>query len=230
MSNENEQSALIVTRRPAKELVDGTLRVQIDVEPNDRRLFLDLFPDVGDPMAVAKLSDEVVRAHQQKTAFADPPKKKSKGDHGQFAKWLVQVGFFRRVEVWKMAGRDSDYLEWLKSQKCCVVAGKKHEGDIVPAHVRRIASGAGTGIKPEYSAVPMCDFHHKLQHSKGESGIGGKEFIDRQRVKHLERWSRERIRERMGFASWSEISPAALLVHVGDGFILNIPQEYLSHG
>lgn len=91
-----------------------------------------------------------------------------------------------------LGGGKRNGLDWLKTEPCCIrgslVADKAHDGDVVPAHVRRIAAGAGTGVKPEYSAVPMCDRHHGLQHQHGESEVGGKDFMDAERARHLSRW------------------------------------------
>lgn len=224
-----ERSALIVTRRPAKEMADGTLRVQIDVEPNDRRAFLDMFPDNGDPIAVAALSREAIIAHQQGVEFAKPPAKKSKGDHGDFAQYLVQSGFFRDPKVWKLAGTDKEFLDWLKRQPCCI-AISVCEGDVVPAHVRRIADGAGTGIKPEYSAIPLCNGHHQLQHSQGESAIGGKEFCDRKRITFVQAWAKERVKAALDIDSLAQLSPHHLELFLRDSDInVNIPTEYF-HG
>lgn len=219
---------LIVTRRPAKEMADGTLRVQIDVEPNDRRQFLDMFPDNGDPIAVAALEREAVRAHQNKTAFAEP-EKVSKGDHGKFAQWLVQSGFFRMPKLWAFLGTDDEFLEWLKSQRCAYTsAPDRHDGDVVPAHVRRIADGAGTAIKPTYSAIPLCNKHHLQQHQHGEDHLGGKEWFDRQRIKWLEDWSRERLKDLAGIESLTQLTPYHLeSVLRGSKINVNIPTEYL---
>lgn len=223
----DEVQALIVTRRPAKEMADGTLRVQIDVEPNDRKTFLELFPDNGDPIAVARLDPEAVRRHQNQTAFAEP-EKKTKGDHGQFAKWLVQSGFFRRPDVWKFLGTDEEFLDWLKEQDCCYHdAPDRHDGQTVPAHVRRIADGAGTGIKPEYSAVPLCNKHHLQQHQHGESHLGGKEWFDRQRIIWIEKWCRERLRTLSGVDTLTKLSPYHLeSVMRESGINVNIPVEF----
>ena len=48
-------SAVSGTRRAFKELVDGTLRVQIDVDPECRRDFLRMFPDIDTRVAIAPL-------------------------------------------------------------------------------------------------------------------------------------------------------------------------------
>lgn len=205
---DEERAALIVTRRPAKEMADGTLRVQIDVEPNDRRKFLDMFPDNGDPICVVRLEKGAVMAHQQQTAFAEVA---TKGPHGKFAQALVQSGFFRRPEVWKAAGSDKELLAWIKTQTKCAADRAGCEGDMVPAHVRRVAEGAGTGIKPEYCAVPMCNKHHQMQHNQGEAAVGGKEHLDRARVNTLQSWSRECIKEQLAADSWTEVSPPMLM-------------------
>jgi hypothetical protein len=50
--------AISGTRRAFKELVDGTLRVQIDVDPDSRRDFLRLFPDIDMRVAIAPLKGD----------------------------------------------------------------------------------------------------------------------------------------------------------------------------
>lgn len=210
MTDQYDVGALIVTRRPAKEMADGTLRVQIDVEPADRRKFLDLFPDNGDPIAVAMLDPDSVRAHQQEKAFATADPQVPKGNHGKFAQYLVQSGFFRRPDVWRAAGSDADFLAWTRQQQCNVHS-QWCAGDVVAAHVRRVANGSGTGTKPEYSAIPLCDHHHREQHDKGEQAIGGKGMVDRDRIRHLERWSRDAIKAQIGRESFAAVSPDELL-------------------
>lgn len=55
--------AISGTRRAFKELVDGTLRVQIDVDPESRRDFLRLFPDIDMRVAIAPLKADVKAAN-----------------------------------------------------------------------------------------------------------------------------------------------------------------------
>lgn len=43
------------TRRAYKELVDGTLRVQVDIDPEHKARFLELFKDIDMPLALAPL-------------------------------------------------------------------------------------------------------------------------------------------------------------------------------
>lgn len=48
-------SAISGTRRAFKELVDGTIRVQIDVDPRFKKEFFEMFPNVDTPCAIAPL-------------------------------------------------------------------------------------------------------------------------------------------------------------------------------
>ena len=194
--------------RTLRTLADGTVRLQIDFEPNDRAAAMDLFSDPGTPLAVAALSQEASVAHLRKA-----PGRALKGPYGDDARALHASGFFRVPEVWRALGTDKEYLEWCKGQPCCV-SGKifgPHNGDIVAAHVRRIADGAGTGIKPDFSAIPLCASHHHEQHQKGESALGGKEQFNTQRIIHLEKWAHERLCEVLEVESLTEASPEALL-------------------
>lgn len=51
-------NAVSGTRRAFKELADGTIRVSIDLDPSQRRAFLDLFPDIDMPVALAPLVED----------------------------------------------------------------------------------------------------------------------------------------------------------------------------
>ena len=159
MSDEHD-GVILGTRRPYKEMTDGTLRVQIDVDPEDKSKFLTLWPDTGDVVVMARLNPEHTRRVQMDRILRkNPPPKPPPA-----------------LDDLRAHGTDKQFLEWLKTQPCAVGSGC--EGDVVPAHVRRIANGAGTGIKPEYSAIALCNHHHQLQHQHGESRIGGKAWVD----------------------------------------------------
>ncbi|WP_208455567.1 hypothetical protein, partial [Burkholderia gladioli] len=43
------------TRRAIKEMADGTIRVQIDIDPTCRSAFWSLFPSIDMPVAIAPL-------------------------------------------------------------------------------------------------------------------------------------------------------------------------------
>jgi hypothetical protein len=82
--------AISGTRRAFKELVDGTIRVQIDVDPDCRRDFLRIFPDIDTRVALAPIKPTA-------KAEADRPKggelAKLAGilcDDPEFQGWLAQ--------------------------------------------------------------------------------------------------------------------------------------------
>lgn len=51
-------AAISGTRRALKELVDGTVRVQIDIDPECRRDFFRMFPEIDTRVAIAPLKPE----------------------------------------------------------------------------------------------------------------------------------------------------------------------------
>ena len=73
-------TAISATRRTGRELADGTLRVQFDIEPRDVPQFHKLFPSVDTPVAIAPL----VRDFERRP---EAPKDQPKGGAG--AKWLA---------------------------------------------------------------------------------------------------------------------------------------------
>lgn len=54
-------SAIAGTRRALKELADGTLRVQIDIDPRFKAQFHELFPQIDMPVALAPLASDFER-------------------------------------------------------------------------------------------------------------------------------------------------------------------------
>ena len=73
-------TAISATRRTGRELADGTLRVQFDIEPRDVPQFHKLFPSVDTPVAIAPL----VRDFERRP---EAPKDQPKGGAG--SKWLA---------------------------------------------------------------------------------------------------------------------------------------------
>jgi hypothetical protein len=130
------------------------------------------------------------------------------GQYGAQAALLRKSGFFRIPVIWPKVGDDRQFLDWLAQQRCAVrheQAGP-HGGDVVAAHVRRIAEGAGTGIKPSYSAIPLCDSHHRLQHDKGESALALD--MEQERVNQIEDWCWQTVKHQLGFEHWNQIEPS----------------------
>ena len=90
------------TRRSMKELVDGTLRVQIDIEPRHKGDFYRLFANIDMPVALAPLNvgQNVPHGTDHKTS----PKSTTSGQLlSLYAALLCQSGNFHRYIV-HMAG------------------------------------------------------------------------------------------------------------------------------
>ena len=58
-------SAISGTRRALKELVDGTIRVQIDIDPQFKAQFHEMFPNIDMPVALAPLVSDFERKEEK---------------------------------------------------------------------------------------------------------------------------------------------------------------------
>ena len=160
------------------------------------------------------------------------PKATGKGEHGKAWALLYKSGWWYCPDVWPLFGTDADYQAWCRSQPCAI-PGIPCEGDIVAAHVRRIALGAGMGIKPDYTTIPMCDTAHtRYQHQHGESAVGGKEHLDKLLAQYRTEWMKSVIREMFVRESCSQIEPGRFgrwVAEQADGLAwASLPKEFKS--
>jgi len=186
-------SAIEGTRRTAKEMADGTLRISIDIEPRHKKEFHKLFPDIDMPVVIAPMKPVAEGLVTDRK-------------YGQQARELRQSDFFRRPDVWRAVGTDDEFLDWLKTQDCAFKS-RLCSGQIVPMHVRRVANGAGMGIKPEYSAIPGCNIHHGMQHQHGESACAPREEWDKKRIEYVQQWCWEALKYQLSYDSWANVPP-----------------------
>lgn len=108
-------------------------------------------------------------------------------------------------------GTDAEFLNWLTYQPSCLDGGfsftdEQGKPRNVACHVRRVAAGAGMATKPIFSAVPMTDEQHKLQHQRGEMAViekycigvrptspeQAKQWFETEAAEHLQRWQLEK--------------------------------------
>lgn len=138
-----------------------------------------------------------------------------KGEHSDTASSLHFSGFHLAPPVREVLGGDSAFLRWIRLQRCCCTewsTGKpRHDGLVQAAHVRRIAAGAGTGIKPEYSAIPLCQSCHSLQHLQGESAIGGADVLEKRANRFVSEWAWSALALALDVDSMTQVSPAAIV-------------------
>lgn len=210
MSNKIVTTATFVR---VQTMADMTPRVVLDLEC-DMALFAKIFNGPGAVVAIASLTQEAATADVQKRAVAAAEPGGKEGTHdapyGKQAKILRQSAFFRTPEVWRAIGADDQFLRWLRGRPCAASALSRCDGDIVAAHVRRVANGAGTGIKPEYSAVALCSKHHDQQHRQGETAFGGREWFDQRRIEAVQQWAWDTLKSQLGYQTWADIPPMIL--------------------
>lgn len=202
-------SAIRATRGAIlKEYEDGSLAVRILIAPPDKQTFMRLLPDVNLPIFIARETLESAQKSLQQAAIET---------YGAYAQELrLYSNWMGNPEVWRHLGTDDEYLEWCRNQKCahCSRAPEWEMDTLVlneAAHVRRVANGAGTAIKPPYSAITLCSGCHKSQHQHGESAIGGKDKVDKLRLDHVKQWAWERMRGIFGVESMRQADPVRVL-------------------
>jgi hypothetical protein len=216
-------SAVTGTRKQIKEMADGTVRVAIDIDPEHKKTFMTEFGDIDTKVAIALMVPEHRQIQQESQQSND----------GKFYQALHKVGFFIVPEVCQAVGTDGNFLDWMRKHPRSAtgkLAGGE-SGPIVPAHVRRVANGSGTGIKPPFSAIPLTDQEHRLQHQKGESAVHpeGKEWFDKKRVQYLTEWVKYRLYQHFNITSLTEVPQAHFLNWAGNhGLTKYIPQAWRS--
>jgi len=221
MTHDETQEVAIIPAiaKTLKTLHDGTVRLNIDVEPAYREVAMHLFGEPGTGIAVARLSLEATQQQLREETIAP---------YRQAAKALKLSAFFRSPEVWRLIGTDAQFLAWVRLQKCayCQVPSSP-EKPVEAAHVRRVAEGAGVALKPDYCAIPLCHTHHALQHAQGESALGGKEWFDKKRIEFVSQWAWESLKQQLGYASWAEVPPVTLRMWaVTRSVHTYLPREY----
>ncbi|VWB07598.1 hypothetical protein [Burkholderia lata] len=85
----SDPQAISGTRRAIKEMADGTIRVQIDIDPRFRSTFWALFPNIDMPVALAPL--EANFEHKPSTSATD--------DHGKHYAMLYKSGWWHNPKV-----------------------------------------------------------------------------------------------------------------------------------
>ena len=85
---EDDQPAVLGYSTKCTTMADGSLRVQIDINPKDTQKAFRMFGSPGSAVALARLQDDVA-------VEADRPKLNQKGPFGDYARALVLSGFFK---------------------------------------------------------------------------------------------------------------------------------------
>ena len=203
-------TAISGTRRQARELVDGTIEVKIHIDPRFKAQFHALFPEIDMPVALAPLQPDFESGH------ATPKKEKvvkEEKPYGKQASLLYKAGFFINPKVLAVIGSDKQYLEWVRQQPCAITGEFDYNKDEATgeareqceaAHYRSISGGAGVGIKPEFSAIPLLRQWHMAQTADGHAVFSGQlrsgsEGIDKETAGRI--WMEKKSHEYL--AKWA---------------------------
>lgn len=206
-----EAAAFLGSSSSARTMADGSLRITVDLSPMDAIGAFTAFGTPGSAVAIARITNEV--AVEESRPKADKP---VKGPYGEYAKKLVQSGFFMSPDVWAAVGTDKDYLEWVKRQKSAISGefSEYHddgEAFCIPAHVRRVEHGSGTAIKPPYSAIPLTRAEHDQAHQHGDTNLRPDEWWDKMRIKYVSKWAYEVLKKTMFYDSYTNMPPQDLV-------------------
>jgi len=229
----NGAGAIEATRGPIiSERKDGGLAVKIVIAAAHKERFRTTWPTPGMPAVLARADPETGRRRLVETAAGGAPAEPA--PFGRFARVLrIHTPFMLARKVWEIVGSDDDYLEWVRHQRCakCKFTPHWEMSDWIgceAAHVRRISDGAGVALKPAYSAIPLCHTDHAEQHHVGEAILGGKEAVDRARIKHVQDWVWYQLKKTLGFEHMSEVPPAVLVAWARErGIVDTLPDVYL---
>lgn len=122
-------------------------------------------------------------------------------DNGHYIAALYKSGFWFNPKVLAALGSDAEYVAWIQRQPSCISGEFSEyvngEGRCVAAHVRR-AVDSGTAYKAPYATVPLRqNEEHQIQHDKGESKFGGKEFFDKKLAEYKAEWAHIQLRKKL---------------------------------
>lgn len=223
METDNEALAVIMgSTVNCKTMADDTLRITFDISPKEAKQAFSLFGQRGKFAAIALLKNEESLNYElrQTTEENETEKNKKqtkpakttiveKGEFGNFASSLYRNGFFYNPKLLAIVGSDAQYRHWISYQPSCY-SGDFSEwvngvGRSIAAHVRR-SSNSGTGMKPEYSCIPLTHDEHMLQHREGESALVGLEW-EKERNNYLILWVKNYLYKEFNVKSLTEIDP-----------------------
>ncbi len=215
-------AAVSGTRRSMKELVDGTIRVQIDIDPPQRADFLRLFPSIDMPVALAPLVPEA--------SIEKPSPEAAENDVHQpneLARKLMANGYFRASRLWEAMEAAGIYTQamhkvWIEAQPC-LFANQHTEnhgpcsGDVVLHHCSSAAiQAAGKGPNPRkppsWYGVPLCAIghHQNWAHASHGASRDDKKMLLELAVALTAGRMKVHAKEFMGIDSLREITPAIL--------------------
>lgn len=177
-------------------MADGTLRIQVDIHQTQSRAALELLADVGAAVAIARLTDS---APLHGSSPDEPAVGHSEGftGAGELMAALYRSGFFHAPPVLAVLGKDVEFLQWCRGRENCFACSAigTEDNPIQAAHYRKVADGAGTGIKPPYSALPLCRKCHGIQTDGGYSEVAPEKQWEKWVAVARQNWGHQQMRD-----------------------------------
>jgi hypothetical protein len=146
------------TRRAIKELVDGTIRVSVDVDPQYRRAFFELFPDIDTPIALAPLADDF-----------EHPEPGTDSAVVEAAKAAVKGG-----ELAKLSGilcSDPEFQDWMIDRAGMTVLCPEIDREETVAALIREMCGVKSRAELDHNAAAAKIFHDQIRKPWASSGV-----------------------------------------------------------
>lgn len=146
MTDDNDKVVVSGVRRSFKEMADGSIRVQIDIDDKFKAEFMQHFGEIDVPVAIARLA-------------ADPVSGPNK-----LAQKLDARRVWENPAIWEaLCATDKDrhdYREWVAMEHPCMICGIEDDTRH-PHHWRDFETGGGMGLKPaDRWCVCLCHEHH----------------------------------------------------------------------
>lgn len=211
--------AIYGVRRTAKELVDGTIRVNIDIEPANRRAFYDLLGEIDMPVALAPLDPTALKPRA--TKLDNEPELRPVAS---LAQRMHVTGYFRNPNLWRALHISGIYT--LQQHKAfvesmtCLVRGALNmpcHGDVCLHHCTSAAIAAAGDLQPEnprkiphWYGVPLCMNHHRHWLHQGGATREDKEELLVKAVALMAGQAKAAIKSYIGIESLSEITEEML--------------------
>lgn len=233
IKEEGGVNAVSATRRQYRELVDGTLEVKIHVDPRFKVSFLELFPSIDMPIALAPLNADFERqlshapiSYAQSDSYNKNTAKNTESSCAvSLAKKMHRDGYFRNPKLWAAIEKAGIYTQaqhktWIEQQMCSspMFTGIQCYGDICAHHVNSAAlpaAGKATDTPrkvPDWFTVPLCHAHH-MEWAHGTASREEKQKMLEFAVNETAGQIRENIKSHLRIESLKELTQEML-----DGF------------
>lgn len=214
-------------------LADGTLRLQVDVHQGDTGEALSLLCQVGRVVVLAALKDGIPGTPADRTSGGlsqdvssnVPDDDTGEPGSGKLMQALYRCGWFHATRVLEVLGHDAEFLQWCRAQPVCWCCG--NPGTIQAAHYRKVGDGAGTSVKPPYSAIPLCVPCHQKQHANGYSVLGTTPWWEEKVAQARQDWGHQEMRLLFETESMTAVPVSWVLTWAEEQELIDlIPREF----